>query len=73
MLYTGAQGNELALVVNKLKDGVLKSEDNQVKEFGKDGIVNTRNNEGDDKVCEDKQRKERKQLMSFPIKLEDKE
>ena len=35
--------------------------------------MNTRNNEGDDKVCEDKQRKERKQLMSFPIKLEDKE
>ena len=54
MLCVGAKGDELGLVVNNLKDGVLKNGDNQVKEFVKYGVVDARNGEGVDKFCEDR-------------------
>ena len=49
-----AKDNDLGLVVNKLKDGVLKKGDNQVRKNWKDLVVDTRNGEGDDKYCTDR-------------------
>ena len=40
-----------------MKNWVLKSGENQVESFGKEGVVDIWNGEGDDKLCGDRKRK----------------
>ena len=58
-------------MVNKLKVFVLKSEDNQWEEFGKDGGEGILKSTDDSTLYGDKYSNERKQLMLSPTLLED--
>ena len=58
-------------MVNTLNTLLLKKEDNQQKEEGKDGGEGSLKGAADSKLCGDKYSNERKQLILSLIELED--